>query len=186
MANYASGAASGGPISSITVCLGTLGTLSNVGTSLYGLYQQNQLKKLAQMAMQQSDPWGQSGGRALAGGQLQGLLRDPSSITKMPGYQAGLEAVQRSLGSQGYQGSGNMMAALSKYGGDFYNNALSQLGYLGGAGLNPATGASLNLQGNMGAANLGINSLGLLGRTAGMMGWSSTDALLQRLLTGAG
>lgn len=53
-------------------------------------------------------------------------LPDPSDVTKLPGYQAGLEAVRRSMASQGYQGSGNMMAALSKYGGDFYNQAVNQ------------------------------------------------------------
>jgi hypothetical protein len=45
----------------------------------------------------------------------------------MPGYQAGLEAVQRSMASQGFTGSGNMMAALSKYGGDFYQQQLNNL-----------------------------------------------------------
>ena len=38
----------------------------------------------------------------------------------------GLEAVRRSMASQGFQGSGNMMAALQKYGGDFYNQYVGQ------------------------------------------------------------
>ena len=53
-------------------------------------------------------------------------LPNPQDITGMPGYQAGLEAVQRSMAAQGYQGSGNMMAALAKYGGDFYNQYAQQ------------------------------------------------------------
>lgn len=53
-------------------------------------------------------------------------LPNPQDITGMPGYQAGLEAVQRSMAAQGYQGSGNMMAALAKYGGDFYNQYANQ------------------------------------------------------------
>lgn len=55
-------------------------------------------------------------------------MRPPNAgdVTSLPGYQAGLEAVQRSMASQGYSGSGNMMAALQKYGGDFYNNAATQ------------------------------------------------------------
>lgn len=54
---------------------------------------------------------------------------------------AGLQAVQRSMAAQGYQGSGNMMAALSRYGADAYtadlgqqqtslNNTMSGLGLL--------------------------------------------------------
>ena len=39
---------------------------------------------------------------------------------------AGLQAVQRSMAAQGYQGSGNMMAALSKYGADAYSANLGQ------------------------------------------------------------
>lgn len=39
---------------------------------------------------------------------------------------AGLQAVQRSMAAQGYQGSGNMMQALSKYGADAYGANLGQ------------------------------------------------------------
>lgn len=53
--------------------------------------------------------------------QRQTQAPDPSKLTSMPGYQAGLEAVMRSMAAQGYQGSGNMMAALQKYGGDAYS-----------------------------------------------------------------
>lgn len=75
---------------------------------------------------------------------------DPRLLPGMPGYQAGLEAVQRSLASQGYQGSGNMMAALQKYGGEAYQGMW---------------------QGNLAAANMmsnaNMNSLGSLGLIAG-------------------
>jgi len=39
---------------------------------------------------------------------------------------AGLQAVMRSMAAQGYQGSGNMMQALSKYGADAYSANLGQ------------------------------------------------------------
>lgn len=39
---------------------------------------------------------------------------------------AGLQAVQRSMAAQGYQGSGNMMQALSRYGADAYTADLGQ------------------------------------------------------------
>lgn len=75
-----------------------------------GLEGRRKAKELQRM-MQLSDP------RAMP---------TPGDITSVPGYQAGLEAVQRSLAAQGYQGSGNMMAALHKYGGDAYNQYVNQ------------------------------------------------------------
>lgn len=60
-------------------------------------------------------------------GQLQTLMSDPSKITEMPMYKAGLEAVQRSLGQQGLTGSGNAVLDLSEYGGNFYQQQLATL-----------------------------------------------------------
>ena len=142
---------------------GSPGNLMSMGSGIYGMYQSEQLRKMAEMARTQADPWGASGGRDLAGGQLQGLMRDPSSITKLPGYEAGLQAVQRSMAAQGYQGSGNMMAAISKYGGDFYNKAISQLGELAGAGVNPGTASQIGITGQIGANDLASRSLATLG-----------------------
>ena len=68
--------------------------------------------------------------------------------------KAGMQAVMRSMASQGYQGSGNMMQALSKYGADAYSGNLQQ----------QQTGLSNTM-----------SSLGLL--TAGlgnMAGWGGT------------
>lgn len=139
-----------------------LGGLWSAGSGLYGLYQSSQLKKQAQKYAAAADPFGPY--RSQYADQLSALTRDPSGITKMPGYEAGLQAVQRSMAAQGYNGSGNMMTALSKYGGDFYNNAVSQLSGLAGAGINPANGASIGLSGQAGGDNLALNSLGLIGK----------------------
>lgn len=139
-----------------------LGGLWSAGSGIYGLYQSDQLKKQAAKYAQQADPFGPY--RSGYAQQLQGLMNDPSGVTKLPGYEAGLQAVQRSMAAQGYNGSGNMMAALSKYGGDFYNNAVSQLSGLAGANINPANGAMIGLQGSAGGANLALNSLGLIGK----------------------
>jgi len=49
-----------------------------------------------------------------------------SDVTQLPGYQAGLQAVERRMNAQGFQGSGNMMTELAKYGGDAYNQAATQ------------------------------------------------------------
>ena len=90
------------------------GSLLQGGLGLYESYQMSQLGK-------------GSASSKTAEAQLAQLLADPSSITSMPGYQAGLEAVQRTGAGKGYLGSGNMMTALSKYGGDFYNQTVKQL-----------------------------------------------------------
>lgn len=86
-------------------------------------------------------------GRDIAVKQLSSLLQDPSSISTRPGYQAGLEAVQRAMAAQGYTNSGNELAALQKYGGDFYNNAIAQLSVLSGANQSPSAGASVGISG---------------------------------------
>lgn len=86
--------------------------------------------------------------------QEQMKLPDPSQVTSLPGYQTGLDAVQRSLAAQGYQGSGNMIAALHNYGGAFYNDAVRQ--------------RILSAQGQAGPAYGGMSSLPLL--SSGVMG----------------
>lgn len=59
--------------------------------------------------------------------QMLQLSQNPSSITSMPGWKAGEQAVQRSMAAQGYQGSGNMMTALQDFGGDFYMKQMQML-----------------------------------------------------------
>ena len=54
-------------------------------------------------------------------GGIKDTLQMPTDLSQIPGYTAGLNAVERKMGSQGFNGSGNMMAALSEYGGNFYN-----------------------------------------------------------------
>jgi len=142
--------------------------LASLASGISGLSRANQLAKQAAALGKRADPWGQSGGRGAADAQLQGLLKDPNAIYGMPGYQAGLDAVQRKMASQGYLGSGNMMAALQQYGGDFYNNAVKNLGGLSGANTNPGTGAEIELLGTKSANDLASQSMASLGY--GMMG----------------
>ena len=147
---------------------GSPSNLMTMGTGAYGLLQANQMQQAAQRAQQQADPFGPY--RQQYAQQMAALSADPSKLQQMPGYQAGLQAVQRSMAAQGYTGSGNMMAALSKYGGDFYNQTMNMYGGFAGAGVNPGTGAQLGLQGQALGTNLAINSLGLMGRGAGLAG----------------
>ena len=69
--------------------------------------------------------------------QLSRLASDPSYITQLPGYQAGLQAIERSMAANGYLGSGNMMLALQDYGGKAYSDEFARLSSLAGAGISP-------------------------------------------------
>lgn len=62
--------------------------------------------------------------------QLKILQGNPSTVSSMPGYEAGRQAVERSMAAQGYQGSGNMAASMAEFGSDFYLKQLQTLGNL--------------------------------------------------------
>ena len=68
-----------------------LGVLGNLGALYTGLEQRRAGKALQEEANIR---------RGYAK-QLQALEADPSSITSTPGYQAGLDAIQRSMAAQG-------------------------------------------------------------------------------------
>jgi hypothetical protein len=91
---------------------------------------------------------------------LNNLMNNPSSITSMPGYQAGIDAVERSMAAQGYQGSGNMAAALQQYGGNFFNQQVSQLQGLEQGG---AASTAAALQGMTSGNTAASNALAALG-----------------------
>lgn len=130
--------------------------------SLYGLMQANKLQQMAKGMQASADPYGPY--RAQAAGKLNNLMMDPSSLADTPGYQAGLQAVQRGLAGSGYLGSGNEKVALLKYGGDAYNQQVQQLAQLAGAQFSPAQAAGIGLQGVGGAMNLRGNVLNNLAR----------------------
>ena len=96
--------------------------------------------------------------------QLQSLMANPSSVQGLPGYQAGLQAVQRSQAAQGYQGSGNMAAALAGYGGQAYQQQLANLSALQGQSA-PVSSPMASLTGaGLGAYGLGsgLSALGYI------------------------
>lgn len=150
--------------------LSQVGTGLNIGSALYGMTQADQMKRLAMMQANKASPWQTAGGADLASQQLMALLSGQTDISTMPGYKAGEQAVQRSMAAQGYQGSGNMMAALQQYGGNFYNNAVSQLGQLSGAQFNPASSGTLAMQGGQNALAAQLAAMSLLGRTTEVAG----------------
>lgn len=156
-----------------------IGSAFNIGSGIYGLMQGNDLKKRAQLLAQQADPFGQY--RSGYAQQLQSLMANPSSITQIPGYQAGLQAVERRGAAQGWNGSGNMMDALANYGGNFYNQQIQNLMGLSGSNFNPASAASIGLQGSQAGASIGMQGLNRVGYGVTQQDPSS-NALLQLLL----
>jgi len=93
--------------------------------------------------------------------QLQALMANPSSVQGLPGYQAGLQAVQRSQAAQGYQGSGNMAAALAGYGGQAYQQQLANLAQLQGQSAPVSSPLSALTGAGLGAYGIGSGLSGL-------------------------
>ena len=104
--------------------------------------------------------------------QMQALLKDPSTITKSPDYQFGLDAGTKALNNgaaaRGMTYSGAQGKALQRYGQDYAGTKLDQsfnrLNALASAGQPGATATSNNItaQGNTDAAKylVGGNALG--------------------------
>ena len=86
--------------------------------------------------------------------QMQQLMANPSSVESLPGYNAGLRAVQHKGRAEGFGGSGSMAAALAGYGGQQYQQQLSNLASLQG-GSQPVGSPMMGLVGaGTGAYNL--------------------------------
>jgi len=160
----------------------------NLAGNLYGLYEGAHLQGAAQDVFRQSDPFG--GYRAGYGADLLKLMQNPSSVTKLPGYQflmdQGTEAIARTAaapGGKGY-GSGGMDADLIKYGqglaDSFYQQQVGTLSHLAGADISPANPFQA-LQGMAGASNILGSSVG--GIAGGLPG---SISLLSRLASGFG
>jgi hypothetical protein len=149
--------------------LGAAKTALPYASNLYGLSLASKMRKA-------SDPF--SVYREGYGRDLAALEANPASITSRPGYQAGLQAVQRGSAAGGYLGSGNEIASLSQFGGNFYQSEMARLASLAGAGATPGAGS-------VAAANLAGQSLAGLGYSAaGGSGlppnYTNPYALLQR------
>jgi hypothetical protein len=120
-----------------------------VGSDINTLLQAEQLKKQGKAAQAASDPF--SPYRAQYAQQLAQLQANPGSITSLPGYEAGQQALMRALSARGLQGSGNAMVELQKYGQDFYTQQVNQLSNLAGAGATPGAGSGTAINANVAA-----------------------------------
>jgi hypothetical protein len=128
------------------------GGLSIAG-GLYGM-------KTAKDAAGAMDPFGPYRGQYAQ--RLQALEANPGMVAQLPGFQAGIKALESSTAAGGYFGSGNAAAALTEFGGNFYERELARLAQLAGAGQSPGAGA-------LGAAQITGQSLAGIGYGIGQL-----------------
>lgn len=140
------------------------GAALNFGSGLYGLHQARQMRQLAERAQ---DPH-----TGEYRDQLAALMRDPSSVKNIPGYQFGMDEGRRAIERRGAaSGSGgNEAIALARYtpeyAGKFYDMEARRLANL--AQGNP----SAMIAGNAAASQLSSQALASLGYGAFAMGSS--------------
>ena len=141
-------------------------TLMKVGSGLYGMYQGNQQKQLAQQAIGGSAPWTAQGGNQVAGQQLQKVIA--GDFTGDAGFKAAQLAAARAGSQQpgGFAASAAARAALQ-----YQNDRIQALGAPAGVGFNPAQGYSTALQGQQQGINTAMAGMGEIG--AGMTGTTS-------------
>lgn len=86
---------------------------------------------ILQKLLNPPDPLASS--RAGYASQLQNMMNNPQgTVATNPSYQAGMDAVSRSMAANGYLGSGNMMNAMEQYGGNLWNQQAQFLSSLAG------------------------------------------------------
>jgi hypothetical protein len=136
---------------------------SSLASGVKGLLDAQAMKKQAAAAIAGSDPFGASGNRAAANAQLSNLLADPVGAAQNdPAYKLRIQAAMRAAAPMG-QKSGAMAIGAANASSNWYDQRLAQLGGLGGAGFNPATGYQTALTGSQAANNLSSQALGSIG-----------------------
>jgi hypothetical protein len=140
--------------------VGGVSGLASIISGIVGKNKADQTRDIAERAATMENPFG--GERAHYAQLLRQLYADPSQVERLPGYKAGLQAVERRMNSQGYGGSGNMMLALHDYGGKMFDSEAARLARLAGADFAPGGGREL-LAGNSSANDLLSKALGSLG-----------------------
>lgn len=95
--------------------------------------------------------------------RLDALSRDSSSIVDTPEYKARMQAAARTVGAQGYTGSGNALVAAAEAGASVYQQAFDNLARLSGAdvGIQSKAGvASASIGANQDSSNNYLSSIG--------------------------
>ena len=161
-------------------------SLMSVGSGLYGMNEAQKMEALASRVGAQASPWDTSGGRGLAGTQLQDLMRDPTQLAQNdPAYQLRIQAAQRAMAPMG-QGSGAMAVAAANASSDWLDQRMNQLGQLAGAQFSPASGGELTLKGTEAANDIRSRSLASIGYGITPNSNNATLDALRRMLSQGG
>ena len=156
-------------------------TALKVASGLYGMYQANQQKQLAQQAIGGSAPWTAQGGNAVAGQELQRVIR--GDLASDPGFKLAQLAAARTSAQQpgGFAASAAANAALR-----YQNERIQTLGAPAGVGFNPAAGYQTALSGQQQGINTAMAGMaeigaGATGNTSGT-GMNTMPPWLQQYL----
>jgi hypothetical protein len=160
----------------------------NVGTSVYDIYNQQQLKGDVQEAMQPggiTDPFGAE--RPAYQARLAALYQDPSYLQNLPGYQfqqqQGEEAINRQAAKSGHFLDQNRLYEISKFNTGLaetsYNQEATRLANLAGANIAPNAQVFDQMLGGVGDINAATGVSG--GKTA-----TSIFDLLKTFSSGSG
>ena len=134
--------------------------LNSLYSGYQGLQRSRQLDQLGQQAQLTGNPWGASGGQAMASGQLMSLMN--GNVQDDPAYKLRIQAAQRAMGPMG-QRSGAMAVAGANASTDWYNGRLQQLGQLAGAPGDPLGAAQLGINASKSATDIMLRALGTFG-----------------------
>lgn len=115
--------------------IGSIQGVMSMLSGLMGMDNARRQRNLAQDALSRSDPFGPN--RAQYAQRLNNLYMNPGSVADMPGFKAGMQAVERRMAAQGFNGSGNMATSLMDYGNKFFGDEVARLSSLAGADMKP-------------------------------------------------
>jgi len=135
-----------------------MNTLMSLGSGIYGVQQANRARQQAKAAIPGSAPWTASGGTAMAGEQLKGVIA--GDFTKDAGFNAAQQSAARASSQQpgGFAASAAAQAALK-----YQNDRIQALGPAAGVGFSPAAGYQTAVQGTQGANQLAGQGLASVG-----------------------
>ena len=153
-----SGAQGGAPSAGGGQSQNWMNTLMSLGSGIYGIQQANKARQQAKAAIPGSAPWTASGGTAMAGDQLKGVIA--GDFTKDAGFSAAQQSAARASSQQpgGFAASAAAQAALK-----YQNDRIQALGPAAGVGFSPASGYQTAVGGTQGANQLAGQGLASIG-----------------------
>jgi hypothetical protein len=136
--------------------------VGNVASGVFGL---SNAGSTASKAAAAADPFASQ--RAQYQKQLSDFMANPSSMFTTPGYDSGLQAVERTNAANGFLGGGKAATDIANYSGNFYNQQIATVSNLAGANIgSPGTAGTVTQQGGnnqQSSLNTLINGATLVG-----------------------